>query len=200
MSQFDLRKVSRAMEESVGGSFDERQEVGAWAWLRAYGELNRLFPQLGMGFGFVERDVRGKLEELEAALREAGEGDEARAEVWLSGRGGASFVRLHRALEFVVRVVWDIFWAEDEEKLGPIVRKSYDETLAKFHGRLIRGLVHAACLTLGRRRELRPVLLGHLSDSQARPVVQAVYNNGGRIHARTQAALQRYPNIANLPS
>ena len=76
---------------------------------------------------------------------------------------------LFRALEYVTRLIADIEKSGENEKMAPVARKAYDETLSRFHPWIVRKGVHLAVYILPHRADVS--FIGHIFALQVEETV-----------------------------
>ncbi|CAG0898058.1 unnamed protein product [Darwinula stevensoni] len=127
----------------------------------------RLFPLMGTVFGFVHSDVATKIEQTRD-LVESKEGQhyltfKTMMEFETSNdlvhrkdprSGSVLLLRLHRALEFIVEFLKEANEASDDASMSSMGRGSYEKTLSKHHGWIVRNTVKLAMLTLPQKKDL----------------------------------------------
>ena len=86
----------------------------------------------------------------------------------------------------MVRLLKDIREAKEEEKMAPIARKGYDETLGRFHPWLVRKGVHLAVHSLAHRRELIASLSGGRDKEEAEDAMAKMIHNGAAAYTAVQ--------------
>lgn len=199
---FDLGKVADHLEAAMGSGATE--DVRLADYVEAHREFNRLFAKLGILWGFIHRDVAAKLDRLDPVVKGAPGALvgpallEPAAAAPPSDSPTVALIRIHRASEFIVRIMSDVFAAADDANLQPIVRAAYDETLGPFHSRLVRQAVHIAMKTVGSRRDLAPIVFSGRSREAARPIVARLVAAAAAVRARNQRRIKANPALANL--
>lgn len=69
--------------------------------------------------------------------------------------GSRTFLRLHRALNFVLHIIEGIRTSNENDSMALLVRKAYDKTLAHFHPWMVRQGVYLAIYTLPTRKKVK---------------------------------------------
>lgn len=143
--------------------------------LKFFNSIFRLFSSLGLLFSFVEVDVaekRGILKNLHSIdsknyssikqmiFYECFENDIRLPNE--KDKGSRTLLRLHRALNFLMKFVESIQKTEEECKATTeIFRFAYNETLAHHHTWLIRKTVQCASCALPSRDKLLLAIMGN---------------------------------------
>uniref|UniRef100_A0A0K0EK42 GLTP domain-containing protein n=1 Tax=Strongyloides stercoralis TaxID=6248 RepID=A0A0K0EK42_STRER len=157
---FDLSRVTKNFSECLK---DEKDAL-LREYVSAYEELSKIFAMLGRIFGFVESDVVNKLTILSTCLQNKPEtystvltmiqyecGGSAKP----IDQGSRTLLRLHRALNFIIQFVSGLMHGHcSGVSIHEIVKKAYDETLANFHGFIIRKSVGLAVYGLPERDQI----------------------------------------------
>ncbi|XP_013414621.1 ceramide-1-phosphate transfer protein-like [Lingula anatina] len=137
-------------------------------YIKAYHQLINFNSLLGTVFNFVNCDIRDKVHILEHHLKsEQGEhyatvqkmilyevekGTTAKTSKVASG--SRTFLRLHRALEFLASFLDKLVQAQEGDKVSWLAVDAYRTTLSKFHPWLIRKGAELAMHTLPTQRQL----------------------------------------------
>ncbi len=114
--------------------------------------------------------------------------------------GCRTLLRLHRAMESIVRLIKDIHDSEETDKMPSVAKKAYGETLAKYHPWVIRKAVHLAVHALPNRNGLLQNLSGHLrlNRHDEEQAMKDMVNAGHSVYNRVQALYTDY-NLLDLP-
>lgn len=185
--RFDIRYVLQHFQQSLKVVNANEEDVNLREYLLAYRQLNKMFPLLHRLFGFIASDVSEKCGILEEYLanKESGKNYESvrrmleyEKELHVKKEsksestdplpiGARTLLRLHRALEYVCRLLKDIANANDHDTMGRIAKQGYDETLGKYHPWLVRQAAHLAMYTLPYRKQLLERFSGGEDISEA---------------------------------
>lgn len=68
--------------------------------------------------------------------------------------GARTFLRLHRALDFVLCIVDGVKNSKENDSMAELVRQAYDKTLGTFHPWYLRSVVHVALRILPNRKQV----------------------------------------------
>ncbi|KFD51495.1 hypothetical protein M513_07708 [Trichuris suis] len=181
---FDLRKVCKLFRDC----YEQDDRIHLPAYILAFQELNKFFLLLGRIFSFVSTEIMDKTRILSEHLTsELGhhyanvqsmlhyEVDAGVVHSWICSRpsGSMTLLRLHRALQFVASFI-DSIRLSKSDQIAPIARKAYDETLARYHGWIVRKAVHLAVYTLPTRKQLMSHLSERLSEAETEQIMREV--------------------------
>ncbi|KAK8785596.1 hypothetical protein V5799_008039 [Amblyomma americanum] len=175
MSVFSLQIVIDNLRDCL----EDEGDLDMDAYITAYRELSKFFDDLGSLFGFINSDVKSKLDILEEYRQSPDTADnyetlntmieyEKQTEIIANEKkpsGSRTLLRLHRALEFVASLFKAISTANDDASVGKLAQESYDQTLAKHHPWLIRKGASIAMLTLPKIQEVGTFFSLHLNFS-----------------------------------
>lgn len=136
----------------------------------------RFFEQLGTVFSFISNDVHNKITILERMISTGDQSQHYQGLLTMiryeqgagilnkSSRnnpsGTRTFIRLHRALQFVHRFVEQLSIATDECCTEPLARSAYQDTLAAHHPWLVQKGAGLALKLLPKRGQLLHNVLG----------------------------------------
>ncbi|XP_076451848.1 ceramide-1-phosphate transfer protein-like [Babylonia areolata] len=203
---FDLEVVLDAFRKCLRNdgslSLDE--------YLRGFHELCRFFRLTGKLFGFVAKDLESKMTPIETRrlyptighhyvtlqsmlAYEVGQGIQGHR-----GRlpaGTRQFLRLHRALEFILEFMRQLRHSDEHAKTSHIASEVYGRTLSKHHPWITRQLSALAVYMLPSKKFLIDVMCKHDYDrvhdlindvtEEGQPifdVAQQVYAEYGLLH------------------
>ncbi|KHN83196.1 Ceramide-1-phosphate transfer protein [Toxocara canis] len=203
---FDIDAVSDHFERSLTGDDD----IDLPLYVAAYRELNKLFTLLGAVFAFVRSDVEEK-ESILADLYASNPKHYATVRSMISWecrhgmpeeKGSRTLLRLHRALQFVNDFLVSLKDSPDDVQVSWLCRRSYERTLSKYHGWLIRKGVEVASHTLSSRRLLVQAIVGpnrHLpSEERVNDAIRRMLNASTLVCERVQQLFARN-HLLNLP-
>lgn len=220
---FSVKRLRLAFEAAVESGDEKDVEVSAYC--DAYEEICRLLCQLGVVFSFVERDVVGKIqalrerlskESLETALVSrlveaeveangtgsgtAKQGGKAKGKVLYSA-WPASFdlTRLHRALDFVIRLIAEIHAAENEHSVAAIARGAYAASLSPHHPFLVRQACNVSFFALPSKAAIAHLLLGDLDVPEAELHLSAALTAAREVYKRCDRLLLHNPQLPHIP-
>lgn len=196
MSVFSLRVVI----ENLQNSLEDEDDLDLDAYTAAYNEICKFFQGLGTVFGFINSDVKNKIEILEEYRRLPDTGDnyatlssmiefEKEAGTIADEQkpsGSRTLLRLHRALEFIAKLFRSVSTANDDASVGKLAKASYDETLAKYHPWIVRQGASIAMLTLPSVKQLFAKALPEEKDN-LRPLLVSLSDEADRVYNFTQS-------------
>ncbi|KAL8584119.1 hypothetical protein ACOMHN_011734 [Nucella lapillus] len=179
-------------------------------YLRGFHELCRFFRLTGKLFVFVAKDLESKMKPIEARRRssaighhyvtlqsmmlyEVTQGIEGHKGHFPSGT--RQFLRLHRALEFILEFMRRLRHGDEQAKTARIASEVYSQTLSKHHPWVTRHLAALAVYMLPSKKFLIDVMCKHdyvkvhdlINDvtTEAQPiydVAQRLYADYGLLH------------------
>ncbi|CEF67656.1 Glycolipid transfer protein domain-containing protein [Strongyloides ratti] len=206
---FDLTRVTKIFTDSL----KDETDVFLKQYLNAYEELSKIFTMLGRIFGFVESDVVNKLNILSTCLENKPENYNAvltMIQYECSGnnkpldQGSRTLLRLHRALDFIIKFVNGLMEGHCSGiSIHEIVKKAYDETLANFHGFIIRKSVGLAVYGLPDREQILRRFF-KIPESEEIPTEKIIneaeefHSVANEVYSRIQIAYETR-NLLNLP-
>lgn len=207
MSVFSLQIVIDNLRDCL----EDEGDLDMDAYITAYRELSKFFDDLGSLFGFINSDVKSKLDILEEYRQSPDTADnyetlntmieyEKQTEIIANEKkpsGSRTLLRLHRALEFVASLFKAISTANDDASVGKLAQESYDQTLAKHHPWLIRKGASIAMLTLPKIQELFAKALPD-EKLNLRALVTSVSEEAYKVYKFTQSVYEQN-NILDLP-
>ncbi|XP_077534190.1 ceramide-1-phosphate transfer protein [Haemaphysalis longicornis] len=207
MSVFSLRTVIEKLQSSL----EDEDDLDMDSYLAAYKELCKFFQGLGSVFGFINSDVKSKIEILEEYRRSDDVGDsyatlnsmieyEKEAGTIADEKkpsGSRTLLRLHRALEFIAKLFRSLTSANDDTSVGKLAKASYDETLSKHHPWLIRKGAAIAMLTLPSVKQLFAKALPEEKED-LRSLLESLADEAERVYNFTQSVYEEN-NILELP-
>ena len=97
--------------------------------------------------------------------------------------GSRTLLRLHRALDFIIAFLVNVCRCKDDESLSTPAVEAYNNTLANYHGWLIRKAATLALYTLGNRTSILSAMPRYSRDEtldyigQLIKSAQAVYDH-----------------------
>ncbi|KAH3715938.1 hypothetical protein DPMN_058654 [Dreissena polymorpha] len=166
---FDLEVVLRALRMSQLGGTD----VSIPHYLQAYAELCRFFKLTGRLFGFVAKDLEGKMYVIQnkldddhmhlnyTSVKQMAAFEINNADLSSKSKsfvGCRALLRLHWALEFIVEFMNKLKDASDHDKTSVIASEVYSKTLSRHHPWITRKLAAMAVHLLPSRIELISVM------------------------------------------
>lgn len=207
MSVFSLRAVIEKLQSSL----EDEDDLDMDAYLAAYKELCKFFQGLGSVFGFINSDVKSKIEILEEYRRSPDMSDnyatlttmieyEKEAGTIADEKkpsGSRTLLRLHRALEFIAKLFRSLSTANDDTSVGKLAKASYDETLAKYHPWLIRKGAAIAMLTLPTVKQLFAKALPEEKED-LRALLESLSDEAEKVYSFTQSVYAEN-EILDLP-
>nr|KAG5689271.1 hypothetical protein BaRGS_005279 [Batillaria attramentaria] len=133
------------------------------------------FRLTGKLFGFVAKDLEWKMKAIEirrksphgshyVTLQSMMQYERAEGIVRVKGRvpsGTRQFLRLHRALEFILEFMRQIHQRDDDEKTSHIASQVYHDTLSKHHPWVTRQIAAIAVYMLPPKKTLIDVMCKH---------------------------------------
>lgn len=192
---FDLEVVLDAFRKCLlnDGS------VSVEEYLRAFHELCRFFRLTGKLFGFVAKDLEGKMKALEVRRRSAQAShyvtlqsmmqfEMSEGIVEAKGRhpsGTRQFLRLHRALEFILEFMRQLHLSDDNAKASHIASEVYSKTLSKHHPWVTRQIAAIAVYMLPSKKMLIDVMCKH-DYSRVHSLIDDVTSAGQPIYDITE--------------
>ncbi len=112
--------------------------------------------------------------------------------------GTLALVRLHRAMEFVLLLIQAIHDEDDQTKMGPVVKRLYNDTLARRLPWYINGSVQVTLLTLKKRGEFLNGTPDSVEREQELKVMEETIEQGKRVYERVQVYVINY-SLQDLP-
>ncbi|KAL6731344.1 hypothetical protein Aduo_002218 [Ancylostoma duodenale] len=170
------------VQKCFGASSEQHgDDVDLGYFIEAYEELNKFIGLLGKIFHFVQVDVREKTTKLRQLRQKIPEFYKSVKEmvVYEHGKkdypGSKALLALHRALEFICAFISALATSTNEDSVSSICRKTYEDTLARFHPWVIRKAVGLASYTLPSRGQLITSIQGNMpEESYVREVLSDV--------------------------
>lgn len=207
MSVFSLRVVIKNLQDSR----EDEDDLDMDSYIAAYRELSKFFEGLGSLFGFINSDVKSKLDILDDYRKSDDVGDNyetlnsmieyEKDEGIIADEkkpsGSRTLLRLHRALEFIAALFKAISTANDDASVGKMAKESYDQTLAKYHPWLIRKGASVAMLTLPKVQDIFAKALPE-EKKDLRQLVTGVSEEATKVYNFTQSVYEEN-NILDLP-
>ncbi|KAI6180255.1 GLTP domain-containing protein [Aphelenchoides besseyi] len=145
-------------------------------YVSAYEELSKLLKKMGKIFTFVEADVAEKrqiLRDLHTADADAYKTLKSMVRIECpppvnvpKAQGLRTFLRLHRALAFIIMFIESIEKCEANASIAKIFSESYNKTLAHHHTWLIRKSVSLAAHAVPNRAQLLERIFESVEDQQ----------------------------------
>ncbi|KAK7473305.1 hypothetical protein BaRGS_00035437 [Batillaria attramentaria] len=180
-------------------------------YLRAFHELCRFFRLTGKLFGFVAKDLEWKMKAIEirrksphgshyVTLQSMMQYERAEGIVRVKGRvpsGTRQFLRLHRALEFILEFMRQIHQRDDDEKTSHIASQVYHDTLSKHHPWVTRQIAAIAVYMLPPKKTLIDVMCKH-DYNKVHTLIDDVTAAGEPIYNVTQRLYENY-DLLNIP-
>jgi hypothetical protein len=111
--------------------------------------------------------------------------------------GSRTFLRLHRALYFLILFVDKVHKSEDNASVPDIFRDSYAKSLANHHGWFIRKSIGLASHTVPHKPQLIQIIFNHANhdiDSTAAEFLHTIR----QVYNRVQNIYEKH-NLLNLP-
>ncbi|CAL8089649.1 unnamed protein product [Calicophoron daubneyi] len=158
---FDIKSISKAFSASRGNN-----DILLREYCDAYTEIAKFLTFFGKAFYFVNRDVEEKITILREHTKSdpnsyksvksmikyessvQGTAASARAD------GCRTLLRLHRALLFVIDLMYSVCAAPIETTMQTIVKQTYKNDLSEYHPWVIRQAVKAAVYALPKREQM----------------------------------------------
>lgn len=207
MSVFSLKVVIKNLQDSR----EDEDDLDMDSYIAAYRELSKFFEGLGSLFGFINSDVKSKLDILDDYRKSDDVGDnyetlnsmiEYEKEEGIIAdekkpSGSRTLLRLHRALEFIAALFKAISTANDDASVGKMAKESYDQTLAKYHPWLIRKGASVAMLTLPKVQDIFAKALPE-EKKDLRQLVTGVSEEATKVYNFTQSVYEEN-DILDLP-
>ncbi|XP_025084092.1 ceramide-1-phosphate transfer protein-like isoform X2 [Pomacea canaliculata] len=196
---FDLEVVLDAFRKCIlpdgSLSLDE--------YLRAFHELCRFFHLTGRLFGFVAKDLEGKMKAIEArkaadmeshyiTLQSMMQYEIREGMVRARGQhasGTRQFLRLHYALEFILEFMRQLRCSDEHARTSHIASEVYSRTLSKHHPWITRKLAALAVHMLPSKKHLIDVMCKHDYNS-VQTLIDDVTAEGNRIYDIAQRAYE----------
>lgn len=164
----------------------------------------------GRVFHFVVSDVQDKMR----ILREYGQSEKKDSYQTIQGMvefevtenltenknqpsGCRTLLRLHRALDFILRFMQGVKEGPNDAKMSTVGANAYDQSLANFHPWLIRKGVQLALHTLPTRKKLLEQMEIHDEES-ASQTLGAVITEGQKIYTLVQDLFTK-KDLLSLP-
>lgn len=207
MSVFSLKVVIKNLQSCL----EDEDDLDMDSYIVAYRELSKFFQDLGSLFGFINSDVKSKLDILEAYRKSDDVGgnyetlntmieyekDAGTIADTKKPSGSRTLLRLHRALEFIAALFKALSGANDDASVGKMAQESYDKTLAKHHPWLIRKGASLAMLTLPKVEEIFAKALPD-EKKDLRQLVTSVSEEAYKVYNFTQSIYEQN-NLLDLP-
>lgn len=202
---FRLATVAEDLEKCIDGD-----DVLTNAYLDAYGEILKCFRKMGMVFSFVTEDLEAKMRILQEyrSRKDGGEHFTSLARmisyelsngattVAKPPSGCRTWLRLHRALQFVASLFSALGTADFEGKMGPIAQKCYKQSLANYHDFFTRTGATLAMLGLP---SIKKFLSNAQDDEQDhRRLCTSIGTNAERVYDLSQKLIAS-KDLLNLP-
>ncbi|KAK6730329.1 hypothetical protein RB195_007036 [Necator americanus] len=194
--KFRIEIVQKCFGASSGHHDDD---VDLAYFIEAYEELNKFIGLLGKIFHFVQADVREKTTKLQELRQEAPNPYRSVKEmvVYEHGKkdypGSKALLALHRALEFICAFIRGLAQSTNEDSVSAICRRTYQDTLARFHPWVIRKAVGLASYTLPSRGELITSIHGDIPEEHyVREVLSDVVAKIQIVHGRVDMIYTKY--------
>lgn len=195
---FDLEIVYRGFKNCMG----EDGTIHLSEYLEAFTELCRFFKLAGRIFGFIARDLDGKISIIRRHMSSKENGDkystaQSMLEYEISckithrkGRfpsGTRTLLRLQHALEFIINFMKELVQSDDDASVRHIASNVYSRTLSKHHPLIVRKMAAVVMYLLPSRRRLIEVMCKHEPDQVLALTEQVL-----------QVAYPAYDNIQEL--
>ncbi|CAJ0594110.1 unnamed protein product [Cylicocyclus nassatus] len=147
----------------------QEEDVELGHFIDAYIELNKFIGLLGKIFHFVQVDVREKTAKLRELYQKAPTYQSVKKMIAFEHEnkdytGSKALLALHRALEFICAFINALAESTNEDSVSLICRKTYEDTLARFHPWVIRKAVGLASYTLPSRGQLITSIQGSMPE------------------------------------
>ncbi|ESO91384.1 hypothetical protein LOTGIDRAFT_228823 [Lottia gigantea] len=180
-------------------------------YLRAYRELCRFFKLTGRLFGFVARDLEGKMtiiekhrnidkdnhyDSVQSILRY--ETDQGTAKV--KGEfpsGSRTLLRLHHAFEFIMAFMKRIREGPENDKTSKVAAEVYKNTLAHHHPWPVQKMALLAVHLLPAKKQLIDVMCKH-DYERVMDLLNEVITYGQPIYDITQRVYADY-DLLHIP-
>ncbi|KAK5975422.1 putative Glycolipid transfer protein (Gltp) [Trichostrongylus colubriformis] len=181
-----------------------KEDIDLAHFIGAYEELNKFIGLLGKIFKFVQADVREKTNML-LDLREKNPESYRSVKSMITFEneqryypGSKALLGLHRALEFIASFIAALAESTNEDSVASICRKSYEETLSRFHNWMLRKAVSMASYTLPSRGQLITSIQGDLpEEDHLRTVLTTVVAKTQVVYSRVDSVYSEY-NLHSL--
>ncbi|XP_013393975.1 ceramide-1-phosphate transfer protein [Lingula anatina] len=169
---FDLEVVLEALKSCK----QDDDTISLKSYLTAYHELCRFFKLIGRIFAFVAHDLQDKIEILEHHMSLNPEPyssvqtmiqyevENNITKVKVRGQrpsGSRTLLRLHRALEFIIKFMKRLAESDEDEKTSHIASEVYRETLANYHPWLVQKMAVFVMYTLPSHKDLIEMMCKH---------------------------------------
>ncbi|ELU10794.1 hypothetical protein CAPTEDRAFT_174770 [Capitella teleta] len=210
-NDFDLERVltcfKRCTSASADGSLVMRD------YIDAFRELCRFFELTGRLFGFVARDLQGKINVMEHHLNSKKAHHYSTIQDMVAfetatcltdhkhnnkiPNGCRTLLRLHRSFQFILQFMHELSLSEDESSVAAIAGDVYRETLARHHPWVIQKMAALALYALPCRKDLIDIMCRQPHD-QVLKLLGEVVEAGQPIYSATDE-LYEQANLLNLP-
>lgn len=203
---FDIRKAY----ESFRLTLIEDNDVHIGSYLEAYSELCKFCTLLGSVFSFVASEITSKSQVMHELRKNCQEEhfdtlrkmiDYEKSLDLLSDKnyvsGCRTLLRLHRGLDFIRTFLKRISEIELDESTSHIGSTSYNETLGKYHGWLIRKGAYVAMQFLPKKKTLLVSVCGSQFD-EVKEVLPLMLEAADEVYNRTQDCYELH-QLLDLP-
>ncbi|XP_022648066.1 ceramide-1-phosphate transfer protein-like isoform X2 [Varroa jacobsoni] len=203
---FRLATVNEELIKSLSADDDILLD----SYLGAFREVCKIFKEMGTVFNFVTSDLEDKikiLEEYRARNDVAEHFNSLSSMMSYEIRTGAisirqppsgcrTWLRLHRALQFVTMFFYRLASVDFKEKMTSLAQDCYEQTLAKYHGYLIRKGASLAMYALPTVEAM--FLKARDNKADVRPLLLSVGDNAARVYNLTQKLYKQH-GLLDLP-
>lgn len=191
-------------------NLNDFDDVSLKEFLNAYEEIVKFLEMLGTLFYFVITDVREKINILEEFLtkepvkyktiksmieHELEEKQLQPPTSNLKTNGSRTLLRLHRAMEFIYKLLDRLYNADPKLKSPQVCTETYEGTLGKHHSWFIRKAVTIGMHALPKREVLIGYMIHNNEDREKFPLF---IETSEKVFTTVEKLFQRH-NLLNLP-
>ncbi len=183
---FDLEYMAQCFERCV-----DDNSIVLRIYNRGFAEMNKMLGSMGLVFGFVVSELNGRIKKLDEyrhgpdkrhyrVLREMLRyevnevGITSKRKNWVKS-GTRHFLNLHRGLKFFTLFMENAKNASPNSYLNEAAVDAYDNSLARYHGMVLRGVARLAMKSLPTKDGMAKNIFGKAPDR-----VQKMEEIGGR--------------------
>ncbi|OQR78416.1 glycolipid transfer protein domain-containing protein 1-like [Tropilaelaps mercedesae] len=168
------------------------------SYLGAFREICKIFKEMGSVFNFVTSDLEDKIQILEDYRSRSDVAEHFNSlssmmsyemasgavAIRYPPSGCRTWLRLHRALRFVAAFFLRLSSVDFKEKMTSLAQDCYEQTLAKYHGYLVRKGASLAMYAL----PTVDAMFSKARDDKAdvRPLLKSVGTNAARVSNLTE--------------
>jgi len=191
-------------------NLSDYDDVSMKEFLNAYEEIVKFLEMLGTLFYFVITDVREKINILEEFLvkepvkyktvksmieHELEEKQLQPPASNLRTNGSRTLLRLHRAMEFIYKLLDRLYNADPKLKSPQVCTDTYESTLGKHHSWFIRKAVTIGMHALPKREVLIGYMIHNNEDREKFPLF---IQTSEKVFTTVEQLFKRH-NLLNLP-